>query len=136
MFNAKIFNPSRLCAIYRLEGLSEAALEAMRERMRQTRYEAFMEDALSRRFHEGWIILSLGVQDTRMPPARAPKAMGVLSRGRRRVSSGDGAVAEVNSGIIRAEVGWLTPCPRREPIFRFASTSLTTSCQSLHSALG
>lgn len=37
MFNAKIFKPSRLCAVYRVGGLSEAAQEAMRERIQSVR---------------------------------------------------------------------------------------------------
>ncbi|CAM9174845.1 unnamed protein product [Scytosiphon promiscuus] len=33
MFNAKIFKPSRLCAVYKVEGLSESAREVLRERI-------------------------------------------------------------------------------------------------------
>lgn len=37
MFNAKIFKPSRLCAVYKIEGLSEAAKEANKDRVLRVR---------------------------------------------------------------------------------------------------
>lgn len=37
MFNAKIFKPSRLCAVYKIDGLSEAAKEAHREKVQRAR---------------------------------------------------------------------------------------------------
>ena len=37
MFNAKIFKPSRLCAVYRIEGMSEAAREVLKERVLRLR---------------------------------------------------------------------------------------------------
>lgn len=37
MFNAKIFKPSRLCAVYRVEGMSDAAREVLRERVLRVR---------------------------------------------------------------------------------------------------
>lgn len=38
MFNAKIFKPSRLCAVYKVEGLSEAAKEVLQDRIQRVRY--------------------------------------------------------------------------------------------------
>lgn len=38
MFNAKIFKPSRLCAVYKVEGLSENAREVLKERVLRLRY--------------------------------------------------------------------------------------------------
>ena len=38
MFNAKIFKPSRLCAVYKVEGLSEEAKNVLDERIQRLRY--------------------------------------------------------------------------------------------------
>lgn len=38
MFNAKIFKPSRLCAVYKVEGLSEDARSVLNERVERLRY--------------------------------------------------------------------------------------------------
>lgn len=38
MFNAKIFKPSRLCAVYKVEGLSEDARRVLNERIQRLRY--------------------------------------------------------------------------------------------------
>eukprot|EP00904_Undaria_pinnatifida_P008435 jgi/Undpi1/4721/HiC_scaffold_18.g08074.m1 len=37
MFNAKIFKPSRLCAVYTIGGMSEAAREVLKERVQRLR---------------------------------------------------------------------------------------------------
>lgn len=37
MFNAKIFKPSRLCAVYKVEGLSGAAKEVLQDRILRVR---------------------------------------------------------------------------------------------------
>ncbi|CAM9920050.1 unnamed protein product [Ascophyllum nodosum] len=37
MFNAKIFKPSRLCAVYRIDGMSDAARQAFQERAGRVR---------------------------------------------------------------------------------------------------